>query len=285
MRILVAADMDGIAGITHPAQLFEGGNDYDRACRLMTADVNAAIEGALQACPEATFVVADGHAGGRNLRIEDLHPAAELLCGPMHWLNRPLSQLPDPAGCHLAFLVGFHARAGVKGGLLAHTWAGPVVAEVRLAGRPAGETAINAAILAAWGIAVGLASGADDLQPEVEALGSDSVFALTKRALGRTAALCDALPAARRRITEAAAEAVARQRAGLLRPFVPGPGPAVMEVDCHRREQADLACGEEGIERAGERTVRAMAADYAIAARRMWRALCRAQDAAPGWLQ
>jgi len=47
MRILVAVDIEGIAGVVNPEQTRAGNPEYERARRLMTAEANAAVEGAI----------------------------------------------------------------------------------------------------------------------------------------------------------------------------------------------------------------------------------------------
>ncbi|MCA8915030.1 MAG: M55 family metallopeptidase [Planctomycetes bacterium] len=283
MRIFISADMDGITGITHPDQMFEGRPGYLAGCEAMTADVSAAIEGTLRAEPAAEFVVADGHSQGRNLFIEKLHESASLVCGPMHESVRPLSQAQGMEGCDLAFFIGYHAKAGTPGGLLAHTWAGPVIADVRLNGVSVGETGINAAVAGHWDMPLGLVSGAHDLRPEVEALECGTLFAQTKQSYGRTAALCLPAKKSRETISRTAQGAVEAMRSGGLRPYKPTL-PMVMEVDTHRREQADKACRAKGTERAGERTIRVTAESTLQATLTMWEAMCRAQDEPPNWL-
>jgi D-amino peptidase len=49
MRVFISVDMEGIAGIVHAEQTRPHAPEYERSCRLMTAEANAAIEGALAA--------------------------------------------------------------------------------------------------------------------------------------------------------------------------------------------------------------------------------------------
>ena len=72
---------------------------------------------------------------------------------------------PD-GGFDVALFVGYHARAGHARGTIAHTYSvGPV--ETRLDGRPTGEYGLNAMILGAWGVPVGMVAGDDALAEEV----------------------------------------------------------------------------------------------------------------------
>lgn len=65
-KVLVGTDMEGVAGLTSlPNHAWADGRYYDHARRLMTAEVNAAVEGLLDADVEDILVV-DGH--GSTLR-------------------------------------------------------------------------------------------------------------------------------------------------------------------------------------------------------------------------
>ncbi|MBR7518137.1 M55 family metallopeptidase, partial [Mycobacterium tuberculosis] len=47
MKVYISADIEGVAGVVTPEQGQPGNPEYERARRLMTEEVNAAIEGAL----------------------------------------------------------------------------------------------------------------------------------------------------------------------------------------------------------------------------------------------
>ncbi len=46
MKILIAADMEGISGVVSWDQVMPGSADYPRFRKLMTDEVNAAVRGA-----------------------------------------------------------------------------------------------------------------------------------------------------------------------------------------------------------------------------------------------
>ncbi|MCX6139617.1 MAG: M55 family metallopeptidase [Candidatus Kapabacteria bacterium] len=281
MKIFIAADMEGATGIVHHDQLMPGGAGYAGAQRLLTGDVNAAIMGVLSGAPDATFVVGDGHGTMRNLILEDLHSAAELVIGSAKPWNKPLCQLEGvDSSFDMAFMIGYHSMAGTPGGLLAHTYVGSLVREWRLNGKPVGEVEMNAAILGSIGIPVALVVGNSDLQPEVRAWDPSVAFVSTKRTLGPTAAVCATPSVTSLRISDAAAGTVGRGSSmkhydvGITR----------IEVDTYRREQRDKACTEIGVDTVGEFTIVAEAANAADAFRLMWRACTRALDETPSWL-
>ena len=94
----------------------------------------------------------------------------------------------EEGGFEACLLVGFHSRAGTKGGLLSHTWVGMVVHEIRLQGKPAGEALLDAAIVGHFGVPVVLVTGADDVVREAKAdLGADLATVEVKKALGPSA--------------------------------------------------------------------------------------------------
>src|SRR2546425_12172284 len=84
MRTYISIDMEGIAGVVHESQTDPTNPafaaEYGRFRRLMTAEANAAVEGAV-AAGATRGVVNDSHWHMRNLLAEGLHQAAELVSG------------------------------------------------------------------------------------------------------------------------------------------------------------------------------------------------------------
>lgn len=285
MRIFISADMEGITGIVHRDQLMPDGKTYTAGRKLMTGDVNAAIEGALREAPDATFLVNDGHAIMRNVLLEDLHPAAELIVGPATVENKPLCQTTGvDEDFDLLFLVGHHTMAGTPQGLLSHTWSGAVVRNFTIHGQRVGEIAVNSATAGAFGVPVGLVTGTDKLADEAAAtLPGQPVCVQVKRTLGPTAAICKPPSVTRELIAEGAAEAVRRLRSGRLEALVPK-GPVRMEIETYRREMTSRALRAPNVERTGESSFAATADDAATAAAFMWEAVVRAHDEVGFWL-
>jgi len=154
VKILVAADMEGISGVVHWDQTDAQHSEYARFRKLMTADVNAAIRGACDA-GAGEVIVADGHGSGRNILIEELDPRARLNSGS----PSPLSMVQGAdSGVNAAMFVGYHARAGSQNAILDHTWAG-AVANVWLDGQAMGEIGWNAAVCGHFQVPVILVSG------------------------------------------------------------------------------------------------------------------------------
>lgn len=286
MRLFICADMEGATGIVHRDQLMpDGGAAYVAGCKMLTADVVAATEGAI-AQGVREVVISEGHAHMRNINLEELPAEARLVRGPALWTNKPLCQIAGlDEGFDLAFFIGFHSRAGTPGGLLSHTWAGAIVHEITVNGDVWGETAINAAICGSFGVPVALVAGADDLRAEAATHLPDAELPVTKRALGFNIAECWGPRYTGPLLREAAARAVIRRRAGEFHPFSVK-GLVVAELETHRREMADrMMLATPGLRRVGERRVRVEGAPVRDALSTLWRAVTEAFHEPSAWLK
>ena len=284
-KLFICADMEGATGVTHRDQLGDaGGVRYQRGCAALTGDINAAIEGAVAAGVDEVLV-AEGHAHMRNVLLEDLHPAARLVRGPPTWENKPWCQVYGVnESFDLAFLVGFHSRAGTPRGLLSHTWAGAVVHEITINGEPVAEVGLDAAICGDFGVPVALVTGADDLAREaVQTLG-DVECAVVKNAIGFNIAECWGPTATSGFIREAAERAVRRFEGGAFKPFIPG-RPVAVELETHRREMVDKMALVQGFERIGERRIRVEGEHARGALSTVWRCIAEVMREHQGWLR
>ena len=210
MRILIAADMEGVSGVVHWDHVDSQHKEYARFRKLMTGDVNAAIEGAYEGGAEEV-IVADGHGNARNILVEELDPRARLNSGS----PSPFAMVQGvDTGVDAAMFVGYHARVGSTHAILDHTWSSMCVANVWLNGKPAGEIGWNAAVCGHFGVPVIMISGDQTACAEaVEWLGEVQT-AVVKQARGRMSAECLPPELSRHKIREAAARAVRGLRAG-----------------------------------------------------------------------
>lgn len=285
MKLYICADMEGATGVVHRNDILEeGGEAYRAGCRLLTADVNAVIEGAI-ASGVREIVISEGHAHMRNILLEQLHPAARLIRGPASWENKPLCQIQSlDSSFDLAFFVGFHSRAGTPKGLLAHTWAGAIVHEITLQGRPVGETAINAAICGSFGVPVALVTGAEDVCREAQVDLEEVEVISVKKNLGWNIAECWGPAATGPRLRAAAELAVQRFKQGHFEPWQPK-GPFVAELESHRREMVDKMGLVPGVERIAERRIRCVHDDVTVALSTLWHCVTEAFKEPADWLK
>ena len=71
MGVYISADTEGVTGVTHPQDVIPGRSQFERFRRFLTADVNAAVEGAT-AAGATQFLVNEAHDGMRNVLIDEL---------------------------------------------------------------------------------------------------------------------------------------------------------------------------------------------------------------------
>src|SRR5919109_1888846 len=140
--VFISVDMEGIAGVVHLQQVIRGMPEYERSCRLMTAETNAAIAGARRA-GATRFLVNDSHGDMRNFVLEDLDPGAEVISGA----DKPLSMGAglDPT-FEVAFFVGYHASVGTGGAIMDHTYGGRDLHVIRGKRRPPREARAHNAL-------------------------------------------------------------------------------------------------------------------------------------------
>jgi D-amino peptidase len=256
VRIYISADMEGVTGVTHSQDVIPGRSQYERFRGLLTADVNAAIEGAAQA-GAAEFLVNEAHDGMRNILLEDLDPRAEVIVGQ----RKPLSMMQGFVSADLVFFVGYHARAGTEG-VLSHTFESPaVVTGVWLNGEPCSEARMNATLAGLKGIPVGLVTGDDLACAEAEALYAGVQTARVKTAVDRYTARCLSPQAAHERIREAALRAAGKEN---LSPYAPEP-PYSFTIEFATASSAASVLFFPGLERVDYRSVSWTHEDYETA--------------------
>ena len=258
MKILIAADMEGITGVVHWDQVYPGQAEYPRFCKLMTGDVNAAIRGAF-AGGATSVVVTDGHYNGRNILIEDLDPRATLYSGS----PSPLSMVQGvDENVDGVMFVGYHGRMGAVNAILDHTWSDERVSGLWINGQAFGEAGLNGAVCGHFNVPIIMASGDQTLCAEAqEFFGSKIEVAQVKKAVSRMSAEC-LPPAVTARLIEDAAK---RSVINLKNKKVPRPlkvtKPINLTVKFEQSDMADKAALMPHATRTMERRVEYVAPD------------------------
>lgn len=197
MRILISADIEGVANVFHPEQTRAGNPEYERARRWMTAEADAAVRGAFDG-GATEVLVNDSHGGFRNLIPEAIDRRARFVLGK----PRYLSMVAGVDGCNAVCMIGYHARAGSRG-VLAHTINSFAFARVWFNEQELGEAGLYGALAGERGVPVAVASGDDVFIKETLPLLPLTTFVETKQAEGQNAGMslspeqsCDAIHAA-----------------------------------------------------------------------------------------
>lgn len=210
LKVYISVDMDGTGGTVHGSDV--GGNDpdYQMFRRVLTDEVNAAIEGALRV--GAGEILVEEHHGAREFRnvlLDQLHPQARLIRG---W-PRPRGGITGlDSSFDAAMFLGYHAREGTPRAVLAHTFFPQAVADFRINGRSVGEGEFNALVAGAMGVPVVLVAGDNVVVEQMRQFLGDVEGVTVKQALSKTAAIVVPPSVSAARIREAAERALRRLR-------------------------------------------------------------------------
>jgi D-amino peptidase len=173
--IFVITDAEGVAGICRQEQT----DPKDPELReLLTGETNAAVEGFLAGGADEV-IVWDGHDGSMTLSVTTIHPRAKLVMGG---LGASMTMERKYAG--MAF-IGQHSLAGVRAGIMAHSFSSLGIQDMRINGKPVGEIAANAAVAGWYGVPVIMLSGDEAAAKELQEIVPDAEVAVVKEGLGR----------------------------------------------------------------------------------------------------
>jgi len=247
MKILIAADMEGITGVTNWDQVTPGHPEYSRFRKLMTDDVNAAVRGVFAGGAD-DVVVADGHWNGSNILIEELDARARLNSGSPAPLGMLQGLGRDVAG---VLFIGYHARQGSQEAVLDHTWSNTCVSNVWLNEMMAGEYTLNAALAGHFNVPVLMISGDQIVCAQAKEQIGDLATVVVKQATGHFSAECLPPEVSQKLIQKAAQRAVKK----LIKKTTPKPfvlkTPITVTVELNSSDMADKAMLMPGVTRSG----------------------------------
>jgi D-aminopeptidase len=177
MKLLIMTDMEGVAGVlNHDDWVMPAGRFYDQGLRLLTEEINAAIDG-FYAGGAREIVVYDGHGMG-GIDPERLDERAQLIRGAY---APPYPWGLDKTFAGLAF-VGQHAKAGTPYSHITHTgWFSTI--DYTVNGLSVGEYGQIALCAMELGLPTILACGEEAFAREAEALTPGVITVSVKRGL------------------------------------------------------------------------------------------------------
>jgi D-amino peptidase len=254
MKVFLSTDFEGTAGIVDWNQVLGPGAEYESGRRLLRDEVNAAIDGAIDA-GAGEFVVNDSHSTMKNLLAAELHGRASLLSGK----HKPLYMMEGLDGSFdAALFISYHGSIGARQAILSHTYNPACIDEVRLNGTVTGEAGINALVALHHRVPVVLVSGDEITAEEARPFMPGIESVVVKRSVSRFAAQSLHPSVACERIREGARQAI--ERAAAIGP----PAielPARLDVALRLADMAEMATWVGGVERTGDRTIAITEAD------------------------
>ena len=271
MKVFLSVDMEGISGLVRWADVVTRGIDFERNRRFMTLDANAAIAGAFDA--GATEVVVEENHGVEelcDLLLDEIDPRCRVVRGAGRPTATTMAALDASIG--VVLLVGHHARAGSRPGIMAHTVSYENFRAVRVNGNDCGEPEIFTIRAGELGVPVGMISGDQIAGAQLRARAPWAEAVEVKRALSNVAG--DVIPPARARelIRAGAQRAVERARHGDLQPYRGETAPYTIEVELRQPIPDALRTNVARLPEfaiADEHTLRTVAGDMDVGFRRI----------------
>ncbi|MEM2930498.1 MAG: M55 family metallopeptidase [Thermoproteota archaeon] len=263
MKVWIMTDLEGVAGVfSFDDHASPKGRWYDLSRKLLTQEVNAAVEGALEQGAREVLVV-DGHGWG-GVNIEELNPEARLLSGRPLLLPWGLEK-----GFEAAFMIGQHAMAGVENAHLSHTESHTAIQNVWINGAKAGEIAIVAAVAGCFDVPLVLVTGDKAACLEAESLVPGLETVAVKEGLSHGAAVSVTPAKARMMIKEGAKNALVRVSS--IPPYkVKKPVELVVEFTEESKSSVEILSGKPGVKRIDARTIKIEENDLLEALKRWW---------------
>jgi D-amino peptidase len=254
VKLFISTDIEGTAGIVDWQQVRGPGPEYEMGRELLTAEVNAAIDGAVAAGADE-ILVNDSHSTMQNIRPDALHHRASYLSGR----HKPLYMMEGlDSSFDAAFLIAYHGGIGAEHAVLSHTYNPLAVWEARLNGVPVGESALNALVALHHRVPIVLITGDAATGDEARPFLGEIEVVVVKRSITRFAAESLHPERARELIRDGAQRALQNVTASQL-PAIDLP--ATLDVTFLTADMAEMATWIRGVQRAGTRTATITDAD------------------------
>ena len=248
MKVFISTDIEGTAGIVDWQQVRSPSSEYELGRQLLTDEVNAAIDGAVQA-GAGHVLVNDSHWTMQNMRPGELHHNASYLSGK----HKPLYMMEGlDDSFDAVFMVAYHGAISAERAILSHTYNPLAIWEVRLNGVPVGESAVNALVALHHGVPVALITGDDATAEEAKPFMPGIEAVIVKRSITRFAAE-SVHPGRACELIRAGATSALERASTLSPPAIELP--ATLEITFLTADMAEMATWIRGVERTATRTV------------------------------
>jgi D-amino peptidase len=248
VKVFISFDMEGVAGIVDWSQCIAPGQPYEEGRRLLLGEVNAAIDGALEA-GASEIVCNDSHGAMNNLDPAQLHGRASYVAGR----HKPLYMMEGmDDSVDVVFFIGYHGSVSGASSVLSHTYNPSVISKVSLNGAECGESGINALVALAHNAPVALITGDQQTITEGDPFFKEAGRVVVKQSITRFSAAQLHPAQARERIAAGAAEALRRL------PTIGLPDitlPARLDIEVQTADMAQVGSWVKGAERTGTRSI------------------------------
>ena len=248
VKVYISADIEGTTGISHWNEAEENKTGYDAYAKMMTLEMAAACEGALNAGAREV-VVKDAHWTARNINPEKLPHGVQLIRG---WSGHPCSMVQELDDSFDALVMtGYHSGASTAGHPLAHTLTGQG-GKITLNGETASEYLLNRNVAAMHGVPSVFISGDKLLCETVKTVDINIHTVATMEGIGGSTMAVH--PAEIRDKIRAGVEAALKDKTAMAKPGVLDDH-FTMEVDYINHENAYSASFYPGARSSGPHSI------------------------------
>jgi D-amino peptidase len=262
LKVYISADMEGVGGVsTLEVQAEPRGREYEKFCRIMTEEVNAAISGAYDA-GATEVLVSDSHGDGQNIDIELLDRRARLIRA---W-PRPLAMMQgiDKTFGAVVF-IGYHAGEGQADAVIPHDFSHNQI--LKLNGVEVSEAGFNGAIAGDFDVPVVFLSGDQTITRQAREVFGPIETVAVKQAIGYSSAIMMHPEESQRLIRAGVKRGV--ERRGEMKPYKMV-RPIKLEITFFNIVKAEVVSYLPGVERTSGETVVFIAHDMVEANKFLW---------------
>ncbi len=233
MEYLISVDLEGIHGVVgEPYKSLTRAADYDVSVENAYFEINAAIQALFDNGADKVAVY-DYHGYSDNLDFSRLDSRVTKIYAKEEEPRFLFAKEHSFAG---AVFIGYHAKEGTRGAVMAHTFNSVGVQYVKLNGEMIGEIGVDAYLCNAYGIKPLLIAGDDYCAAEAASCMSGIKTVVTKYGEGRNKARLRKREDVVDEIYNGVAEALRSQNEVRTPKF---PEKAILEVRYTRAETAE----------------------------------------------
>ncbi|MFX0013215.1 MAG: M55 family metallopeptidase [Promethearchaeota archaeon] len=212
LKIYISADIEGISGVVSWEEVESGKPDYEYFRKIMSQEVNAAVEAAFDN-GATDVIVRDAHSSARNILPTHINRKAQLL---RDWSSGPLDMMEGiKEDFDATFFIGYHAKAGTPDATLKHTFTTNIY-DLRVNNVSLSEAGWNALIAGYYNVPLIFVSGDKALCEQVKSFNNSIVTVPVKEGIGK-ACLTLHPDEAQERIKKGVTEAITKKNH--IKPF------------------------------------------------------------------
>lgn len=271
MKIFIHTDLEGAVNVDNMEMTHAGKGDTDYAYENLVKDVNAAVEGACVA-GATEITVLDSHGGGNGFNPTQLDSRAKydfnglllavrkectaLKYAPADFdVNSPKKWWGSLDESYAAtFFIGAHPMAGTLDGFLDHTFSSQQWYNYYINDKKHGEMGMWATVCSHYKVPFIMMSGDEAACEEARSFFPDVETAAVKKGVGRNTCVMYDPEESRKKIRDAAYNAVMKLKQGIYKPYKVD-FPANVKLELYRSDFCDAIAKKEGITRLDARTV------------------------------